>query len=167
MNVAFKHLEAKLRFGELTIGQWAAVVGGLLFGLVFAQYLSPVGGVWGMVLGIYLGAIPASAAFFASLSEFDLGGLLGAALRGAGATGATCPARASGARLRAAAPTSRRAAAGRRRARSGGAVGRDTRSARGGAAASWSRSRRSTAPGWWSPARARSCACCASRRPTR
>ena len=25
MNVAFKHLEAKLRFGELTIGQWAAV----------------------------------------------------------------------------------------------------------------------------------------------
>src|SRR3954466_119738 len=82
MNVAFKHLEAKLRFGELTIGQWAAVVAGLLFGLVFAQYLSPVGGVWGMVLGIYLGAVPASAAFFASLSEFDLGGLLVAALRG-------------------------------------------------------------------------------------
>ena len=24
MNVAFKHLEAKLRFGELTVGQWAA-----------------------------------------------------------------------------------------------------------------------------------------------
>ena len=47
MNVAFKHLEAKLRFGELTISQWAAVVAGVLFGLVFAQYLSPVGGVWG------------------------------------------------------------------------------------------------------------------------
>ena len=44
VNVAFKHLEAKLRFGELTIGQWAAVVAGVLFGLVFAQYLSPVGG---------------------------------------------------------------------------------------------------------------------------
>src|SRR3954451_18323027 len=82
MTVAFKHLEAKLRFGELTIGQWTTVVAGLLFGLVFAQYLSPVGGVWGMVLGIYLGAVPASAAFFASLSEFDLGGLLVAALRG-------------------------------------------------------------------------------------
>ena len=81
MNVAFKHLEAKLRFGELTISQWAAVVAGVLFGLVFAQYLSPVGGVWGMVVGIYLGAIPASAAFFASLSEFDLVGLLVAALR--------------------------------------------------------------------------------------
>ena len=81
MNVAFKHLEAKLRFGELTIGQWAAVACGLLFGVLFAQYLSPLGGVWGMVVGIYLGAVPASAAFFASLSEFDLGGLLAAALR--------------------------------------------------------------------------------------
>src|SRR3954454_12629972 len=81
MNSAFKHLEAKLRVGELTIGQWAAVVGGLLFGLGFAQYVSPVGGLWGAVLGVYLGAVPASAAFFASLSEFDLGGLLAAALR--------------------------------------------------------------------------------------
>src|SRR3954451_3571648 len=81
MNVAFKHLEAKLRFGELTIGQWTAVACGLLFGLAFAQYLSPLGGAWSMVLGIYLGAVPASAAFFASLSEFDLGGLLAAALR--------------------------------------------------------------------------------------
>ena len=34
-----------------------------------------------MVCGLYLGAIPASAAFFASLSEFDLGGLLAAAIR--------------------------------------------------------------------------------------
>ena len=33
------------------------------------------------VLGVYLGAIPASAAFFASLSEFDLWGLLIAAAR--------------------------------------------------------------------------------------
>ena len=81
MNVAFKHLEAKLRFGELTIGQWVAVVAGVLFGLGFAQYLSPVGGMWGMVVGIYLGAIPASAAFFASLSEFDLAGLVVAAVR--------------------------------------------------------------------------------------
>ena len=33
MNVAFKHLEAKLRFGELSIGQWAGVLGGVLFAL--------------------------------------------------------------------------------------------------------------------------------------
>lgn len=81
MNKAFKHLEAKLRFGDLTIGQWCAVIGGLLLGLLFAQYLSPIGGLPGVVLGVYLAAIPASAAFFASLSEFDLIGIAVAALR--------------------------------------------------------------------------------------
>ena len=81
MNSAFKHLEAKLRFGDLTVGQWAGVVGGLLFGLAFAQFLSPVGGIWGAILGVYLGAIPASAALFASLSEFDLAGMIAAAIR--------------------------------------------------------------------------------------
>ena len=81
MNKAFKHLEAKLRFGDLTIGQWATVIGGLLLGLLFAQYLSPIDGLPGVVLGVYLAAIPASAAFFASLSEFDLMGVAVAALR--------------------------------------------------------------------------------------
>jgi hypothetical protein len=81
VNVAFKHLEAKLRFADLTVGQWAAVLGGVLFALLFAEYLSPVGGLGGAIIGVYLGAIPASAAFFASLSEFDLWGLIGAALR--------------------------------------------------------------------------------------
>ena len=81
MNVAFKHLEAKLRFGELSVGQWAAVFTGVLFAVVFAQYLSPVGGIGGVILAAYLGAIPASAAFFASLSEFDLWGLIASAIR--------------------------------------------------------------------------------------
>jgi hypothetical protein len=81
MNIAFKHLEAKLRFGDLSIGQWAAILGGVLFAVVFAQYLSPVGGLGAAILGVYLGAIPASAAFFASLSEFDLWGLIAAAVR--------------------------------------------------------------------------------------
>ncbi len=81
MNVAFKHLEAKLRFGELSIGQWAGILAGVMFALLFAQYLSPVHGLAGVVLGVYLGAIPASAAFYASLSEFDLWGLCAAALR--------------------------------------------------------------------------------------
>ena len=81
MNLAFKHLEAKLRFADLSIGQWAAVLGGVLFAFVFAEYLSPVRGLGGAIIGVYLGAIPASAAFFASLSEFDLWGLIGAAIR--------------------------------------------------------------------------------------
>lgn len=81
MNVAFKHLESKLRFGELTIGQWSGVLVSVLFAFAWAQYLSPIGGLAGAVIGVYLGAIPASAAFFASLSEFDLWGLIVSALR--------------------------------------------------------------------------------------
>ena len=81
MNVAFKHLEAKLRFGELSIGQWAAVLAGVMFAFLFAEYVSPVRGVGGAIIGVYLGAIPASAAFFASLSEFDLWGLIASAMR--------------------------------------------------------------------------------------
>lgn len=81
MNAAFKHLEAKLRIGELSVGQWAGVIAGVVFALLFAQYLSPIGGTAGLVLAVYLGAIPAAAAFFASLSDFDLWGMLAAALR--------------------------------------------------------------------------------------
>ena len=46
MNPAPAHLEAKLRFGELTVGQMAAVFAGVLFAFVLAQYLSPFGGLW-------------------------------------------------------------------------------------------------------------------------
>jgi hypothetical protein len=81
VNVAFKHLEAKLRFGELSVGQWAAVLAGVLSALVFAEYLSPLDGLAGVIVAVYLGAIPVSAAFFASLSEFDLWGLIAAAIR--------------------------------------------------------------------------------------
>jgi hypothetical protein len=81
MNVAFKHLESKLRFGELSVGQWASVLAGALFALAWAQYLTPIGGVAGLVIGVYVGAIPAAAAFFAGLGEFDLWALLLAAVR--------------------------------------------------------------------------------------
>ena len=51
MNVAFKHLEAKLRFGDLSIGQWAGVVGGILLGIGFALYLSPFGSLADVIVG--------------------------------------------------------------------------------------------------------------------
>jgi len=70
-----------LRFADLSVGQWASVLGGVLFAFVFASYLSPFGGTAGVIIGVYLGAIPASAGFFASLSEFDLWALIAAALR--------------------------------------------------------------------------------------
>ena len=47
VNLTFKHLEAKLRFAELSIGQWAGVLGGVLFAMLFAEYLSPFHGLGG------------------------------------------------------------------------------------------------------------------------
>jgi hypothetical protein len=76
VNTAFKHLEAKLRFGDLSIGQWAGVVAGILCGLAVAQLLHPLGGMWSLVIGVYVGAIPAFVAVFAGLGEFDLWRLL-------------------------------------------------------------------------------------------
>ena len=72
MNPAYKHLDAKLRIAELTLGQWAGVILGALVGLFFGLYLSPFGPIPSLILAIYLGGLPAGAVFVASFSEFDL-----------------------------------------------------------------------------------------------
>ncbi len=60
-------------------------------GLGFALYLSPFGGLADVIVGVYLGAIPATAAFFAGLSEFDLFGAVGAWIRWRRADGRYVP----------------------------------------------------------------------------
>ena len=81
MNAAPAHLEAKLRFWEFTIGQIAAVVAGVLAGLLWASHLSPVGGLAAAVSSAYIAGVPVAAAFVASQTEFDLWGLLAAIAR--------------------------------------------------------------------------------------
>lgn len=66
------HLETKLRFGDLTIGQIAAVLVGVLFAFFWAQYLSPFHGTAAAVSGAYLGGLPVAAVYVASQTEFDL-----------------------------------------------------------------------------------------------
>ena len=72
MNVAYKHLDSKLRIAELTLGQWAGVVVGLLIAVVFAFQLHPFGTSLTLITAVYLGGLPVCAAFMASLSDFDL-----------------------------------------------------------------------------------------------
>jgi hypothetical protein len=72
VNVAYKHLESKLRIGELTVGQWAGLLCGVGLAIGWGLYLSPFGAYLTLLSAIYLGGIPAAAAFVASLSEFDL-----------------------------------------------------------------------------------------------
>jgi hypothetical protein len=72
VNPAPAHLESKLRFFDLSVGQIAVVFAGVLVGMVWAKFLCPVGGMWGAVSGVYIGALPALPVLFASQTDFDL-----------------------------------------------------------------------------------------------
>ena len=71
MNAAYRHLEAKTRIAELTLGQWAGILAGVLVAVVFALVLKPFSGYVNLALGIYIGGLPAAAVFLASISEVD------------------------------------------------------------------------------------------------
>jgi hypothetical protein len=72
MNVAYKHLQSKLRWRELTIGQWVAVaLGGLLAGM-WGLYLSPLPPYLSLFSAVYIGGVPVMAVFVAAQVEFDL-----------------------------------------------------------------------------------------------
>jgi hypothetical protein len=82
MNIAYKHLDTKLRIGELTIGQWLAVALGVGIAGGWALYVHPpIGATLTAVTAVYLGALPAGAALMASSSEFNLMLLLASAVR--------------------------------------------------------------------------------------
>jgi hypothetical protein len=82
MNPAPAHLEAKLRFGwDFTVGQIAAMIGGILVGFAWANWLSPIHGIGAAVTGVYVGGLPVAAGFVASQTEFDLWAVITAAVR--------------------------------------------------------------------------------------
>jgi len=81
VNVAYKHLEARLRIGELTLAQWAGLFAGVMLTIGWGVYLSPLPPTLTLVTAIYLGGVPIAAVFLASFSEFDLWLLVGSALR--------------------------------------------------------------------------------------
>jgi hypothetical protein len=82
MNPAPAHLEAKLRFGwDFTVGQIAAMIGGILVGFAWANWLSPIHGISAAVTGVYVGGLPVAAGFVASQTEFDLWAVITAAVR--------------------------------------------------------------------------------------
>jgi hypothetical protein len=72
VNAAYRHLEAKTRIAELTLGQWAGILLGVLVAVAFALVLRPFSGYVNLALGIYIGGLPAAAVFLASISEVDV-----------------------------------------------------------------------------------------------
>lgn len=81
MNRAPAHLEWKLRFYELSIGQIAAVVVAVIVAFVWARYVSPLHGLWGAASAVYVAALPAVPVVVASQSDLDLAGLVVGAVR--------------------------------------------------------------------------------------
>ncbi len=72
MNLAYKHLNAKERIGELTWGQWAVVFGGVLVMVVWGFWLSPLSAYLSIVTAVYLGGLPVALALLANYAEFDV-----------------------------------------------------------------------------------------------
>ncbi len=81
MRAAPAHLESKLRFWDLSVGQIAAAFAGIMLGVAWATFLSPLDGMWGAMSGAYIAALPVVPVFVASQTELDLGGLLVGAIR--------------------------------------------------------------------------------------
>src|ERR1700679_616848 len=72
MNLAYKHLNTKLKIGEFTVGQWAVVFIGLLLMLTWGFYLSPFSPYLTLITAVYLGGVPISLAFLSTLAELNL-----------------------------------------------------------------------------------------------
>jgi hypothetical protein len=81
MRAAPAHLESKLRFWDLSVGQIAAAFAGIMLGVAWAKFLSPLHGMSGAMSGAYIAALPVVPVFVASQTELDLGGLLVGAIR--------------------------------------------------------------------------------------
>jgi hypothetical protein len=72
MNSAYKHLEAKLRVGEFTLGQWLGLFVGAITALTWGFYVSPFGAYVTLFSACYIGGLPAAAIFLAAMSEVDI-----------------------------------------------------------------------------------------------
>jgi hypothetical protein len=72
MNPAYKHLDAKLRFAGLTLGQWAGVIVSLGSAIAWGEVLHPLSGTLNTVSAVYIGGIPGVAAWVMAEAEIDV-----------------------------------------------------------------------------------------------
>lgn len=91
MHAAPAHLESKLRFFDLSVGQIIASLVGIMLGGAWAMFLSPLHGALAAMSGAYIAALPVVPVFVASQTEFDLGDLVIGAVRWRGSEGRYAP----------------------------------------------------------------------------
>lgn len=80
-NPTYKHLEGKTVVGHFTLGQWAQLLAGVVLGLVFGIYLSPLPPTATIFISCLLPGLPLAAGYGAMGLEFSLGQLVRAAWR--------------------------------------------------------------------------------------
>jgi hypothetical protein len=71
-NVTYKHLEGKTVVGLFSLGQWVQLLAGLVAGLVFGIYLSPLPPMPTVFLACLLPGLPLAASYGAMGLEFSL-----------------------------------------------------------------------------------------------
>lgn len=71
-NVTYKHLEGKTVVGLFSLGQWLQLLTGLVLGLLFGIYLSPLPPMPTVFLSCLLPGLPLAASYGAMGLEFSL-----------------------------------------------------------------------------------------------
>jgi hypothetical protein len=80
-NVTYKHLEGKTLVGPLSLWQWAQLFAGIVAGVVFGLYLSPLPATATVFVSCLLPGLPLAAGYGAMGLEFSLWQMARAALR--------------------------------------------------------------------------------------
>jgi hypothetical protein len=80
-NPAYKHLEGKTVVGHFTLAQWAQLLAGVVLGLVFGIYLSPLPPTVTVFISCLLPGLPLAAGYGAMGLEFSLAQLARAVWR--------------------------------------------------------------------------------------
>ena len=81
LNIAYKHLDSKLRIGDLTVVQWLGIFAGVVLAVVYGNYVHPFGTMLTLMSAVYVGGIPVAAVLLAGFSEFDVMLVIGSAAR--------------------------------------------------------------------------------------
>jgi tellurite resistance protein TehA-like permease len=71
-NVTYKHLEGKTVVGLLSLGQWVQLLAGVVVGLLFGIYLSPLPPTPTIFISCLLPGLPLAASYGAMGLEFSL-----------------------------------------------------------------------------------------------
>ena len=81
VSPTYKHLEAKLRIGPFSLGQWAQILVAAVVALLFGVYLSPLPATATIFVSIVLGGSPLALSYGAMAQEWSVTDAIGAQWR--------------------------------------------------------------------------------------